>query len=57
MNGMRIIAALFATGCLILGFVLAGHAPEFAGALFIGGTIIFCGILISSAILENKRKR
>jgi hypothetical protein len=57
MNGMRIIAALLATACLVLGFLM-GHGFEhgFGQTLFIAGAIVICGILISSAILElNKR--
>jgi len=55
---IRIVAALLATACLILGFLM-GHRFEqgFGQTLFIAGAIIICGILISSAILElNKRK-
>jgi hypothetical protein len=53
MSGMRIVAALFATACLVLGFLM-GHRFEqgFGQTLFIAGAIIICGILISSAILE-----
>jgi len=57
MNGMRIIAALLATACLALGFVMGVRSETaFGQTLFIAGAIIICGILISSAILElNKR--
>jgi hypothetical protein len=58
MIGIRIIAALLAIACLILGFLM-GHRFEqgFGQTLFVAGAIIICGILISSAILErNKRK-
>lgn len=58
MSGMRIVAALFATACLVLGFLM-GHRFEqaFGQTLFIAGAIIICGILISSAILELGKKR
>jgi hypothetical protein len=57
MNGMRICAALLATACLIVGFLMAGRAEhEFGHTLFIAGAIIICGILISSAILETNKK-
>jgi hypothetical protein len=57
MNGMRIFAALLATGCLVLGFAMGSRFEQgFGQTLFIAGAIIICGILISSAILElNKR--
>jgi putative Mn2+ efflux pump MntP len=57
MSVMRIIAALFATACLVLGFLM-GHQFEqgFGQTLFIAGAIVICGILISSAILERNKK-
>jgi dolichyl-phosphate-mannose--protein O-mannosyl transferase len=58
MNGMRIFAALLATICLIVGFLMAHrYEAEFGGTLFIAGAIIVCGILISSAILELNKTR
>jgi dolichyl-phosphate-mannose--protein O-mannosyl transferase len=58
MNGMRIFAALLATLCLILGFLMAHrYEAEFGRTLFIAGAIIICGILISSAILELNKTR
>jgi len=57
MIGMRIIAALFATACLGLGFLMAHRFEQgFGQTLFIAGAIIICGILVSSAILELNKK-
>jgi hypothetical protein len=58
MNGMRIFTALLATACLVLGFLMGGRlGNQFGPTLFIAGSIIICGILVSSAILElNKRQ-
>jgi hypothetical protein len=57
MNGMRIFAALFATACLVVGYLMAGRAEhEFGHTLFIAGAIVICGILISSAVLETNKK-
>jgi hypothetical protein len=57
MNVLRIVAAVFATACLVLGFVMGSRFEQgFGQTLFIAGAIIFCGILISSAILELNKK-
>jgi len=58
MNGMRIMAALFATICLLLGFMVGRRLEyEFANTMFIAGAIVICGILISSAIMELNKGR
>ena len=57
MSVMRIVAALLAAACLVLGFLMGFRFEQgFGQTLFIAGAVIYCGILISSAILElNKR--
>ena len=57
MNGMRIFAALFATACFVVGYLLGGRTEQdFGQTLFIAGAIIIGGILISSSILELNRR-
>ena len=57
MNGMRIFAALLATACVFIGWLMAGRdEPEFGRALIIGAAILIAGILISSAVLETAKK-
>jgi hypothetical protein len=52
---MRIFAALLATLCLILGFLMAHrYEAQFGDTLFIAGAIIIVAFLISSALLSQQ---
>jgi hypothetical protein len=57
MNIVRVLSAVFAIGCLIVGYLMSGKSEQaFGHTLFIGGAIIIAAIIISLAIVENKRK-
>jgi hypothetical protein len=57
MKGMRIFGALLATAFIVTGFLMSGRfEPEFGHTLFLAGSIILSGLLISSAILENNNQ-
>ena len=57
MNIVRAISAALAIGFLILGYLMSAKSEQaFGQTLFIGGAIIIAAIIISLAIVENKRK-
>lgn len=57
MNIVRVLSAVAATGFLILGYLMSAKSEQAAGhSLFIGGAIILAAVIISLAIVENKRK-
>lgn len=57
MNIVRALSATLGIGCLIVGLLMSGRFEQaFGHTLFIAGAIIIAGVLISSAIVENKRK-
>lgn len=57
MNIVRVLSAVLAIGFLILGYLMSSKSEQAAGqSLFIGGAIILAAVIISLAIVENKRK-
>ena len=57
MNIVRALSATLGVACLIVGYLMSGKLEQaFGHTLFIGGSIIIAGVLISLAIVENKRK-
>ncbi|MDT4898952.1 MAG: hypothetical protein QOH25_4029 [Acidobacteriota bacterium] len=58
MNIVRALAAALAIGCLIVGYLMSGRSEQaFGHTLFLAGAIIIAAILISLAIVENKRNQ
>jgi hypothetical protein len=57
MNVVRALSATLAVACLIVGYLMTGRFEQaFGHTLFLSGAIIIAGVLISLAIVENKRK-
>ena len=57
MNIVRALSATLSVACLIVGYLMSGRFEhDFGHTLFVSGAIIMAGVLISLAIVENKRK-
>jgi hypothetical protein len=57
MKGMRIFTAILASVFFVVGYWMSGRfEEEFGRTLFLAGSILTSGILISSAILEGSKE-